>query len=190
MTQLAMPEIGAPGIRGDARVEGPLRWWLSRRWGPGAYALWVMHNPSFADADRNDPTMREVIHFTRAWGYDACMVANLYPFITPELKKCRAWVNSDDRAVVDQLYTNLHKIQDLQKIAAVTIVAWGAIADDKRWVNIVTDRLQGVHPFLSGPKRPLYCLGTTESGAPKHPMARGRHRIPRDQQPIVWRSAA
>ncbi|UFW79976.1 DUF1643 domain-containing protein [Rhizobium sp. SU303] len=33
------------------------------------------------------------------------------------------------------------------------------------------------------------CLGLTKDGYPKHPMARGAHRIPRDQQPILWKSA-
>ena len=35
----------------------------------------------------------------------------------------------------------------------------------------------------------LVCLGLTKDGYPKHPMARGAHRIPRDQQPILWKSA-
>ena len=27
---------------------------------------------------------------------------------------------------------------------------------------------------------------TTLSGAPKHPLARGQHRIPDDQEPMQW----
>ncbi len=33
----------------------------------------------------------------------------------------------------------------------------------------------------------LYCLGTTSKRSPKHPLARGHHRVPRGQQPILWR---
>ena len=29
----------------------------------------------------------------------------------------------------------------------------------------------------------LFCLGTTQSGAPIHPMARGRHRVPDSASP-------
>lgn len=32
----------------------------------------------------------------------------------------------------------------------------------------------------------LDCLGTTGSGAPKHPLARGKHRIPADFAPVAW----
>jgi len=42
--------------------------------------------------------------------------------------------------------------------------------------------------FLEACGVPLVCLGTTQSGAPKHPMARGGHRISRDQQPIEWKA--
>jgi hypothetical protein len=35
----------------------------------------------------------------------------------------------------------------------------------------------------------IWCWGTTTSGAPKHPLARGKHRIPVDQPAILWRAA-
>lgn len=63
------------------------------------------------------------------------------------------------------------------------LVAWGNDGDFEgqatRFADCAAD-LIGVD---------LICLGTTLSGAPKHPMARGRSRIPRDQQPIIWRKA-
>jgi protein gp37 len=34
----------------------------------------------------------------------------------------------------------------------------------------------------------IHCLGETASGAPIHPMARGKHRVPDDRQPLLWRS--
>ena len=32
----------------------------------------------------------------------------------------------------------------------------------------------------------LICLGTNASGSPKHPMARGKARIPDDQEPLPF----
>ncbi|WP_281410851.1 hypothetical protein [Rhizobium binae] len=35
----------------------------------------------------------------------------------------------------------------------------------------------------------LVCFGLTKYKFPKHPMARGQHRIPRDQQPMMFQRA-
>src|SRR3546814_16042107 len=39
--------------------------------------------------------------------------------------------------------------------------------------------------FLPAGRR-AYCLGASSSGAPPHPMARGRHRVPDDALPQPW----
>lgn len=71
------------------------------------------------------------------------------------------------------------------KSAAIVVACWGEIARDNEWVEHVIEAIQsGTAPWPN-----IHCLGITASGAPKHPMARGRHRIPRDQSFILWRSA-
>lgn len=35
---------------------------------------------------------------------------------------------------------------------------------------------------------PIYKVTYQLSGAPKHPLARGKHRVPRDQTFILWRA--
>ena len=69
------------------------RWWTER---PKRWAAWLMTNPSDAGASRNDPTMLRVIHFTRSWGYDGCIAANLYPFIASNPKDMWAWRRWED----------------------------------------------------------------------------------------------
>jgi hypothetical protein len=153
---------------------GQYRYLLWRWWGPGRnLAVFVMLNPSTADEKDDDPTMREVERFARAWGFDGVLVANLFALRSPHpsaLKIHRSPVGPENsRALAAAL-----------RHADFVVVAWGSHpwpgkADDmRRW--LLTER-----PVL-------HCLGTTADGSPKHPLARGKSRIPRDQEPILWRT--
>ena len=158
------------------------RYWLERQWDKALPVLVVcMLNPSTADDQREDPTLLALIHFARLWGYGGLIIVNLY-----------GWRSSSP----DVMRTAAARSNDLNRrrgreamICARTmgrdqlLVAWGNDGDFEgeaaRFAEFAADQV-GCE---------LICLGTTRSGAPKHPMARGKHRIPRDQQPIIWRKA-
>ncbi len=54
---------------------------VSQRTGmPRKRCLFVMLNPSTADADTNDPTIEKCIKLARHWGYDRLDVVNLYAY--------------------------------------------------------------------------------------------------------------
>ena len=83
-------------------------------------------------------------------------------------------------------FVNLPLIVKAAKAADKVFVCWGAIARDQDWIEHVIEEIQtGAQPYPD-----LWCWGVTQSGAPKHPMARGKHRIAKDQPAILWRSAA
>lgn len=42
--------------------------------------LWIMHNPSTADGDHDDPTIRRIINFSKSWGFGGLYVGNIYPY--------------------------------------------------------------------------------------------------------------
>ena len=137
---------------------GRYRYELTRRWGDGPLLEWVMLNPSTADADSDDPTIRRCIGFARHWGYGAIVVHNLYAFraTNPEVL-----VNLDDPiGPLNAMYLSADRSQD-----DCTIAAWGANAAALGWWNgypyDITDVMRG---------RKLYCLGTTLGGAPRHPL--------------------
>lgn len=190
MLDLGTDLLGQPVLRRSAVFNGDgIRLKLTRDWGPGPRALVIGCNPSDAGGDREDPTSR----WWNAWfyqagfgGYDAM---NLYPFITSspaECKRIAAWHENNDWWARDQLlFVNLPALTEAAKAAVQVFVCWGAIAWDDDFIEHVIEQVQsGVAPYPD-----LWCWGTTASGAPKHPMARGKHRIPRDQAPILWRAA-
>ncbi len=55
------------------------RYSLTRRWAPGGTrACWIMLNPSTADAEQDDPTIRRCIGFSKLWGHSELVVVNLF----------------------------------------------------------------------------------------------------------------
>ena len=66
---------------------GKYRYLLTRRWGPGQFAAWILLNPSTADAETDDATVRKVCGFSKGWGYAGAVIGNLFAFraTKPEL---------------------------------------------------------------------------------------------------------
>lgn len=166
---------------------GALRWTLTREWGDGPTCCYIGHNPSTAGHDVDDPTSQAWTHFARAQGFGRYVAVNLYPYRTPDPVACRAWANFEqngpDWAARDALMLNETIIATEAKKAARVVACWGAIAHDENWVEQIVEAIQaGEEPWPD-----IYCLGVTSDGSPKHPMARGKHRIARDQSFILWR---
>ena len=160
------------------------RWSLTRRWNDKRpMVTWIMMNPSTADANNDDRTIERIIKFSSKWGYGGLMVANVYPYRSPNPKECLEWARyweTNDWDARDALMQNENVITKLVKISSKVIVAWGANPDDIYLDNILA-------AISDGGINELYCLGTTKNGHPKHPLARGKHYIPDDFEPIHWR---
>ena len=116
---------------------------------------WLMLNPSTADADVNDPTIRRCIDFTQRWGYGKLLVLNLYAYRATdpaELLRCADPCGPDN----DRVITELAPACDL------TVCAWGAHP-------MAPPRARAVEELL-GPDVPLWCLSWTKEGEPRHPL--------------------
>lgn len=155
---------GMEPIVKSAQIDGPYRYELTRHWGNGGTMAFVMLNPSTADADLDDPTIRRCMGFARREGMGGISVVNLF-----------AWRETDPRylpPVDDEAIGPLNdrKTTLVMQAADVVVAAWGAHPR-------ATERAKFV---LSVPLRtPLVCLGTTKAGAPRHPL------YVRGDQPLV-----
>lgn len=189
MATEALDLFGEPVIRRDATFlcEG-VRLTLSRHWAPGPRALVIGCNPSDADALKDDPTSKWWNRWFAHYGFGGYDAVNVFPFCSPDPGKCKqrvkeAWAGEwYDR---DALQHNGTHVAKLAKAADQVFVCFGNIANDidYDWVEMVVEHVQtGVAPWPD-----LWCWGTTKSGAPTHPMARGKHRIDPLQAPILWR---
>jgi hypothetical protein len=166
-------------IEGWADVEGDYRWTLGRRANDRPLMLVVGHNPSTADARKNDPTVLRWLHFALTWGHGGYIAVNLYPFRSSSPAECRKWLASGGH-VPQLLDRNVEHILEQRALCSRAVVCWGKTsADDKMVHRVVAD-------LTAEREQPLYCFGTNDDGSPKHVMARGEHRIENSQKPVEW----
>ena len=119
--------------------------------------LFLMLNPSTADENEDDATIRRCISFAREWGYTWALVANLFAL--------RATDPMELRTVDDPIGPqNDTAISMASWYSAFTVCAWG----NHGWVGgrdrIVLERL------LRGRGIDVRHLGLTKQGRPKHPL--------------------
>lgn len=128
----------------------------------------VMLNPSTADAEQDDPTIRRCIRFARDWGFTRLKVVNLYAYRTPSP---HAMWEEQARGTDIVGPENDHALSLAFGGSDVIIAAWGAGAG--------ADRLAQVADTFSGWQ--FYALGLTKDGHPRHPLY-----MRADVQPFVY----
>lgn len=184
-----LPEINLrrpsePIIRA-AEIERRYRWTLSRRWASGPLCAWCGCNPSNANGQSDDPTLWRMMGFAWRWGYGGIVVVNVLPFIAAKMTELRAWRASDAPYVDIARGENIGHVARVLALADLAVACWGNLPDPKDVALLA----EGVTLTL-GSEVDWHCIGTTNDGAPKHPMARGKHRVPDDAKPQRWRLAA
>lgn len=144
--------------------DGLYRYSLWRRWNVDKpRALWIMLNPSTADASVDDPTIRRCIGFARRWGMGGIRVVNLYPFRAT--KPADLWKAENPLGV-----GNLGYIEKSIDPHGISIAAWGAHARETE--------VRAVKNLFYELGIPLYALKLTNGGAPGHPLYIAGDTIP------------
>ena len=133
------------------------RYTLTRRWLTGKGTIvFVMLNPSTADAEQDDPTIRRCIAYAKTWSYRELIVLNIFALratYPPELYQVSDPVGPDNHAAFRTALLRADRV----------ICAWG---------NHGTFKGQGVtayHWILQANHRP-YALDLTKQGMPVHPL--------------------
>lgn len=142
---------------GDAEISacGRYRYSLKRRWdAERGVALWVMLNPSTADACVDDPTIRRCVSFSKAWGFGEIQVVNLFAFRSTDPKRLRREadpVGPENDAAIARAALE----------AGLIVAAWGG-HDTRGRADHVLSILRDWNV--------VRCLGTTKGGHPRHPL--------------------
>lgn len=170
-------QASAPSLAADAPMSsyarisacGRYRYTLWRRWADGPHLLFLMLNPSTADALDDDPTIRRCMDFAKSLGFSGLDVVNLF-----------AWRSTSPDAMFDRLGIddiigpdNNDVIVDAARRTGMVIAAWGA---DRRAASRARDVRSILRPFCD-----VHCLATSRDDSPRHPLY-----LKKDLQPIIY----
>lgn len=126
-----------------------------------------MLNPSAANEEQDDPTIRACSQFTQRWGYNQLSVVNLFAYRTSQplgLKQVANPVGSE----------NNHYLLAAAESADRIILAWG------NWGSLL-NRDHAVISLFQQHQQKLYCLARNRSGHPRHPLY-----VKRTNRPKPW----
>ncbi len=137
-------------------VSGSYRYTLYRAW--SAYhprIAFVLLNPSTADEEKNDPTIRRCMGFARAWNFGSMEVVNLFAYRATDYRELFKVI---DPVGVEN---NYFLTQAVERCSTV-VLGWGTrgtfLGRDRQVMSLLARR------------NDLYCIGITRDGQPRHPL--------------------
>jgi hypothetical protein len=162
------PEAGAV-------MHGPHRLALWRRV-PGIDSDWrvcfLMCNPSTADANADDATLRRCLGFAQAWRCGWLTVGNLWPYRATDPQALKRWLDTTHIAERNKWAAmNAIYVRRMVERADLVIAAWGNAGawheGDARMRQLLTDASAMPH-----------VLDVTSKGFPKHPLYCAADAVP------------
>jgi hypothetical protein len=157
-------------MKRTADIEGPYRYHLGREWLPSLPPLlYVMLNPSTADALTDDATIRVCIGRAQRLNCGGVQVVNLFAYRATDPRQLRLATENVIGIRNDDAITSAAR--DVHGKGGKIICAWGG---HETW-----GRCMSVTKMLAA--YDLYHLGLTANGDPRHPL-----RIAYTQGPFLW----
>jgi len=169
-----------PGAYAAFSPCGRYRWWLRRQWLPqGPVLLFVGLNPSRADGQRDDPTLRRLVGFARQWDFGALEVVNLFARISASpalLKRAADPVGAaNDGWLLRALRGGAAGVAVADGVSASAPAAiwlgWGNQGAwqgrDRQVLRLICQSRQCCGASCAPT---LLCVGLTAAGQPRHPL--------------------
>lgn len=137
------------------------RYTLTREWDEKLSTVaFIGLNPSTADQNMDDPTIRRCIGFARRWGYGRLLMLNLFGFRATRPKDLYAMYENSRVLAIGEMNHPVHIHGYLNQFnASLVIAAWGKCLNNHGAAFAHVS--QGIR---------LSCLGRNKDGSPKHPL--------------------
>ena len=152
-----MTESGRPYPAAVLSADRRYRYLLARRVGfEEAVCTFIMLNPSTADAETDDPTIRRCIDFAQRWDCGRLLVVNLFAYRTTS--PAALYAAADPVGPENDAYLRQAAAQ-----AGLLVAAWGAHGS-------LGNRGHAVRALLDAGGYTVHHLGLTADGQPRHPL--------------------
>jgi hypothetical protein len=166
--------VAAEVVEGKtARIseDGVYRWVLTRTWDSEKPPMILVGlNPSTADDQKDDQTIRRARHFAKREGFGGLVMLNLYAFRSTDPM---ALISAAD-AIGPECDAYLRAW--CRREGAIVVCAWGTLTISQR------PRAKDVLELIWSTGSKPFCFGTTAGGAPRHPS-----RLPNDAPLVEYR---
>ena len=152
---------------------GRYRYTLERHWDRAqGHALFVLLNPSTADATQDDPTLRKGIGFAKRLGVGGVVFVNLFAWRATDPRELPPTEDAiTGRDEHGRNLNDMHIIAQADRVRWMScgvILAWGGGVPQKAIAH--RDRPAAVLRQLQDLGVSLRCFGKNRDGSPKHPL--------------------
>lgn len=149
---------------------GKYRYWLERVWSEAPPQVFIMLNPSTADANEDDPTIRRCIEFAKREGAGGLIVVNLFAYRATDPKELNnpcvdimtgnAFGQEGDTENTESIGMALLAAQ----LAEMPVIcAWGSNKNAPKMADRIKARAKDFAVDL-------VCFRINKDGQPKHPL--------------------
>lgn len=140
----------------NGAIFSPCRVWryvLWRTWDKERkHVAFIGLNPSTADEENDDPTVRRCIRFAQKWGYGGMYMLNIFAFraTDPKVMKAAKYPIGEENDYYLKIYHDK---------SVLTVACWGIHGAFMSRGKQVSQTLHGIK-----------CFGIVKNGEPKHPL--------------------
>ena len=117
-------------------------------------------NPSTADAEVDDATVRKWIGFSKRWGASRFIVGNVFAYRARDVSKLAGL--ADPHGPENNKY-----LEQIIAEADVLVPCWGAVTKVPEPLRLSFEQVMGT---LAMSNKPVQHLGLTKAGNPRHPL--------------------
>jgi len=114
--------------------------------------MFIGLNPSKADEEDDDPTIRRVTRFAKDWGYGGVYMLNLFSFVTP-------YPADLQRSSAKDIHTNSIRLIEFAEKAEMVVFAWGNFKEARERSDIMAKEFPNA-----------MALKINKNGSPRHPL--------------------